>query len=252
MTRTARPLRNVKTAASASKGAGKRSRAGNEGTKLAVQIADAIERKILDRRYSPDTFLGSEAELLVEYSVSRAVLREAVLLLEQRQIALRRRGAGGGVLVRAPDVSSVARSIALYLECVGVGARYLLDARILLEEHCVRQALASFDAEKVADLRTHLMQGAKASGEEAIAGIARFHVLLAQLSANPVWTLVTEALLGVAADETRRRGVQMSAADVALRYRQLLEVADAIAAKQEARAITLLRTYIEEVTNRAS
>jgi len=47
-------------------------------TKLAVRTADAIERRIVENRLQPDSHIGSEAQLLEEYDVSRAVLREAI------------------------------------------------------------------------------------------------------------------------------------------------------------------------------
>jgi len=89
------------------------------------------------QRRGSDRVIGSEAQLLEQFKVSRTVLREALLLLEQRQIATQRRGNGGGVLARRPELSVVARTVSLFLECEAVKSDQILDARILLEESCL-------------------------------------------------------------------------------------------------------------------
>lgn len=223
-----------------------------EKTKLAVRTADAIERRIVENRLQPDSYIGSEAELLEEYHVSRAVLREAILILEQRQIALRRRGVRGGVLARRPDVSSVARSVALYLECSGVGAEHLLDARKVLEEHCARLAAEGRDKAKLAELREHLLTGLEMEGEAARRQMGQFHVLLAQLSGNPVWSLFTEVLIDVAVELTRRSSRGPSEAALKRQFRNLIAVVDAIDCGDGDAAAKGISDYLEDVTRRYS
>ena len=51
----------------------------------------------------PGDLVGTEPELIEREGVSRALLREAVRLLEHHHIARMRRGPGGGLFVMAPE-----------------------------------------------------------------------------------------------------------------------------------------------------
>ncbi len=63
--------------------------------------------------------LGSEADLLERYQVSRAVFREAVRLVEHQQVARTRRGPGGGLVITEPTIGAVIDAVVLYLHRVG-------------------------------------------------------------------------------------------------------------------------------------
>jgi DNA-binding FadR family transcriptional regulator len=52
--------------------------------------------------------------------VSRAVLREALRLVQHHQVARMRRGPGGGLFVTAPDAAPATRAMVIYLDYVGV------------------------------------------------------------------------------------------------------------------------------------
>lgn len=67
---------------------------------------------------------GSVTELRARYGVTEAVLRQAVLLLEEKGISFSRRGVGGGIIVGAPDNGSAARTAAIYLQSRGVTAEH--------------------------------------------------------------------------------------------------------------------------------
>ena len=51
--------------------------------KLAQQIADEIEREIIAQGIVAGQNLGTEAELIARHGVSRAILREALLLVQR-------------------------------------------------------------------------------------------------------------------------------------------------------------------------
>ena len=66
-------------------------------------VADRILGDIAEEGWPEGEVVGSEAELLERYGVSRAVFREAVRLLEHLQVARMRRGPGGGLVVLDAD-----------------------------------------------------------------------------------------------------------------------------------------------------
>ena len=85
---------------------------------LARQIAQDQARSGLQA----GSLFGSATQLRARYGVTEAMLRQAVLLLEEKGIAFSRRGVGGGIIIGAPDSSSAARTAAIYLQFQGATA----------------------------------------------------------------------------------------------------------------------------------
>src|SRR5690606_24887966 len=65
--------------------------------KRAEQVAGQVFGEVTRSGWKVGALLGSEADLMERYDVSRAVLREAVRVLEHHQVAQMRRGPGGGL-----------------------------------------------------------------------------------------------------------------------------------------------------------
>src|SRR3954454_2385533 len=101
--------------------------------KLAEVVAGRLRDDIAAGGWQVGAVVGSEAGLLARYGVSRAVLREAVRLLEYHSVARMRRGPGGGLVVGAPDPTARVEAMGLYLEHRGVSAGDLLPVRDALE-----------------------------------------------------------------------------------------------------------------------
>lgn len=69
-------------------------KAGRRGDSLVSKISDALRREIQNGVFAPGSRLPSESELTREYSVSRAVVREAIAVLRAEGLAEARKGAG--------------------------------------------------------------------------------------------------------------------------------------------------------------
>src|ERR1700683_2485466 len=83
--------------------------------KRAAQVADLIVEDVMALGWPVGQVLGSESDLLERYTVSRAVFREAVRLVEHQQVARTRRGPGGGLVITEPTVGAVSDAVVLYL-----------------------------------------------------------------------------------------------------------------------------------------
>lgn len=101
--------------------------------KRATGLADPMEAEINDSNRAVGEVIGSEPDLISRFGVNRAVFREAVRLLEQREVALMRHGPGGGLVVTAPQESVVRRAAATLLRFEDVQLNELVEARIDLE-----------------------------------------------------------------------------------------------------------------------
>ncbi|MDB6062534.1 MAG: GntR family transcriptional regulator [Verrucomicrobiaceae bacterium] len=80
-----------------------------------VALADQIEQEVRTGKYKPGAVLGFEPDLIARYEAGRSVVRQAVLILEQRGIAYSRRGKGGGLVLAEPDPASAMRALSMVI-----------------------------------------------------------------------------------------------------------------------------------------
>jgi DNA-binding FadR family transcriptional regulator len=157
--------------------------------KLAEVVANRIEQDIIARGWPIGTVLGSESDLLEQYGVSRAVLREAVRIVEHHLVGVMRRGPGGGLVVTAPDLGAVARAVTLQLEFQDIQPRHLYETRTALELSCVRLACERLTPAGIVRLREDPIPP-RGAGVHA----TDFHVLIAELTGNPAMSLFIRVL----------------------------------------------------------
>ncbi|MEU9024957.1 FCD domain-containing protein [Actinomadura sp. NPDC048394] len=162
------------------------SRSGARGGSLGAQIARRIEDEIVSVGWPVGRNLGSEQDLQERYGVSRAVLREALRLVEHHQVARMRRGPGGGLFVTAPDAAPATRAMVIYLDYVGTSVDDLMGARLLLEPPAAELAAERLTEDGVRRLRDLLEEEARRREEPGIWSQDALHLALGELSGNPV------------------------------------------------------------------
>src|SRR5688500_20352811 len=101
-----------------------------------------IEHEIIEAGWPVGEILGSESELLDNHGVSRAVLREAIRLLIHHDVAMMRRGPGGGLVVKRPNPLASIRPVSLYLDYYCVEPHELSAPRITMMLIVVKLAAA--------------------------------------------------------------------------------------------------------------
>jgi len=164
------------------------------GSKRAAQVADQIVADVMAMGWPVGDLLGSEADLLERYRVSRAVFREAVRLVENKQVARTRRGPGGGLLITEPTVDAVIDAVVLYLYRVEARLDELFEARFVLEDVVTGLVPGRLDEHGLARLRPFLAAGQPEPGADPRA----LHGLLAALTRNPALELFVDVLNRVA------------------------------------------------------
>ena len=125
----------------------------DSNAKRAAKVADLIIEDVMALGWPVGEVLGSEADLLERYQVSRAVFREAVRLLEHQQVARTRRGPGGGLVITEPTVGAVIDAVVLYLHRVDARLDEIFEARIILEDLACQLAAERTDENDLAELR---------------------------------------------------------------------------------------------------
>jgi DNA-binding FadR family transcriptional regulator len=174
------------------------------GVKLAEVVADRIRADIARAGLGEGAVAGSEPELLARYRISRAVLREAIRLLEYHSVAGMRRGPGGGLVVLRPDPGASIESIALYLEYQRIDFDALREIRDAVELGCIERVVARRTDPRVAErLAAAQLVGPDTPVERLEELSHRFHTELAELSGNPVLALFQRILTTLAARHLR-------------------------------------------------
>ncbi len=168
---------------------------GPAGAKRAEEVAREIFRGVVSGRLAPGDFVGSEAELIDRFGVSRAIIREAVRLLEHNDIATMRRGPGGGLFVSPPNVQAVTDVVALYLERHGIEASQVFELRMGVELASVDLVVTHMDDDRRVRLRAALDDEINAADDEFTVAAHDLHAVIAAASGNRVLELVTVVLI---------------------------------------------------------
>ena len=116
---------------------------GELSSRLAEEAARRIEDDIAASGFLPGCSLGSLRVLSERYRVGRAVIREALGLLERRGLGKMRPGPCGGFILTKPRCDGVARELAQHFRSSGITLPQLLDAREAVDLMVVRMALAA-------------------------------------------------------------------------------------------------------------
>lgn len=224
--------------------------AGTPVGTLAAQIAQRIEADVIRRGWPVGASLGSEVDLREHFGVSRAVLREAVRLVEHHQVAKMRRGPNGGLFVAAPDAGPATRAMVIYLEYVGTSVTDLLHARLLLEPIAAGLAADRITEDGIDTLRATLVEEIAHQDAPGVHSQDPLHPVLGQLSGNPVLHLFIDVLTRLTAryaNTSRRisKAEMRTAKDVS--HEAHRAVVDAVIAGDGARAQTALAAHLESV-----
>lgn len=159
-------------------------------SKLAATVAERIVRDIADLGWPEGVVVGSEAELLERYGVSRAVFREAVRLVEHRQVGWMRRGPGGGLVVAAVTGESVIDAVVIYLTHLEVNVDELFEARLVLETNVAELASQRLTEPDIAMLRALAERELQGSVDDP----RELHDLVSRISKNPAFEFFVQAL----------------------------------------------------------
>ena len=163
--------------------------------KGAETVARNITQTIVAEGLQPGDLVGTEPELVEREGVSRALLREAVRLLEHHQIARMRRGPGGGLFVMAPSANAVTEVAAIYLARRGMKLAELAELRTGVEVAIADLAADRIDEVGAEGLREALAREEHASDAERAEAVHDLHAAVALAAKNRVLNLVALVLI---------------------------------------------------------
>lgn len=165
-------------------------------SKTSEIVALEIVRDIVAQTLKPGDRLPLEAEMLVQYRVSRSSLREALRLLEVQGLIAIRPGPGSGTVVGHVLPGNLARTLTLYLHMSGATYDQLLDAWTASEPMLARLAAQNPNRDLVRETLTPFLSedhGGKHGKWEIVEGLD-FHERVSELADNPVLALVLNSI----------------------------------------------------------
>lgn len=224
---------------------------GGSGNALSrPRAAELMIEEVLDSiargDFRPGDRLGSENDLIRHFGLSRAVVREALRILEREEVVSVKPGPSGGVFCQSPGVRPLSRSIDLYGSFHHFRPQDLAEARLELEVITARLAaeratpedlerLEQLNDQWIADVENGRMDGARTN--------VQFHLALAAASHNPVLVFFMNALEGLLYENARETGQSARRPNyVAYSHEELLEP---VRRRDAAGAAATMRRHLE-------
>jgi DNA-binding FadR family transcriptional regulator len=161
------------------------------------QIADELRGLIIASGLDEGDLLGTEAELIDRFDVSRPSLREALRILEADGLISIVRGSLGGVVVHRPDQRMTARAAAVVLQSRSVALADVFDASAVIEPAAARMVATSRGHQHAARQLREVIVEQKRTVDNPVActnAMIRFHSDIVHLSGNQTLILVCEML----------------------------------------------------------
>ncbi len=166
--------------------------------KLPHIVAQRLRAQIANGELKPGDTLPSEAELLLQFGISRPTLREALRVLEAETLIELGRGSRSGAIILAPSIDMAAQYGSLYLATHDTTLGQIHEIRTLLEP-----PLASLHAKRAKRETLRALERCVKTQRDALkqknyvtaaTAVNDFHSLLVKHSGNTPLRLVAGML----------------------------------------------------------
>ncbi len=164
--------------------------AAAKSEKVSERIVEQIRDAVLSGRLKPGDRVASEKELIVQFGVSKATMREALRVLEAMGLVELRKGIQGGVFIAEVDMKTTIHSIMNFLHFKAVSIHDITMLRFILEPSVAYMAAARLTVGDTQRLEQMIEVGE--DNEAEITKDIGFHRYLARLSDNPILILIMD------------------------------------------------------------
>lgn len=168
--------------------------------KLSDEVLDRLLRLVSSGELKPGDSMPSERALMARFGVGRPAIREAMQSLASMGLVAISHGERARVQELTPHsiMRQVDLSAHIMLSRSAASLEHLKNARLFFERGMVREAAQRATPEDVARLRETLEQQRASLGraDAFIAADMTYHTQIAELSGNPIFVSVSEAMLG--------------------------------------------------------
>ncbi|MCR4425111.1 MAG: FadR family transcriptional regulator [Firmicutes bacterium] len=219
---------------------------------LSQEVADRIQRLIVDQSLEVGTMLPSENSLAQSFGVSRTVIREAFKVLKAKGLVDVQ--PGKGTVVRSPGRKSVSDTIKLYLTVKQGGKpshiEALYEIREVLECRIAELAAARRTPEDLCHLRDALerMKEQQEDAQGWTRADLEYHRLLARSTQNDLFLLLLQPIAELLGEVIYRGWTEPSGADQGIAAHEAILRAIEEQSPEEARR--LMADHVEDSRQR--
>ncbi len=200
------------------------------GVSSTDHIVESLTRAIVEHRLHPGTKLA-EQKLADHFGVSRTLVRQALFQLSQRRLI--QLEPARGAFVATPSAAE---------------ARQVFEVRRVLEVEMTRSFVRQVSAPQIAALREHVALEQAAVARDDAPGrtelLGDFHVCMAELLGNQVLADLLRDLISRCSLITLMYQSRVAAAHSSEEHAAIV---DALAARDEALAVRLMETHLQDV-----
>lgn len=171
-------------------------KAEDEDKVISSVLAAKLKQKIQNGEFEVGSSLPAERDLMVQYEVSRATVREALRALGAQGLLEVRRGRRGGSYVSAPSSDRLSDSINLFIAGHNIKFIDLLAVREAIEPVAAAQAARFRTSDDIAAIRRIL-----AESETALDNLEKFsalnidwHTAVVGASKNPLFLSIMTSI----------------------------------------------------------
>lgn len=163
---------------------------------MSARIANRIADDILGGTVEVGQRLPTEKEMVAEFGVARTTVREALRLLESRDLVTIKAGIGGGPVATLPELTSLGSIVKLFLQIDGATISDVIDVRLMLEPTVAREAARHVDDAQLEAMQHALDRMREDPGDYAgfQLGNADFQRGVYEATGNPALRIVMETL----------------------------------------------------------
>jgi GntR family transcriptional repressor for pyruvate dehydrogenase complex len=237
----------AKPASASRSAAGVQPRSLRRSRPLAHELVEGFMRQIREGVLKPGDKLPTEAQIIIDWGVSRTVVREAISRLQAAGFVETRHGIGTFVLEPAP---SAGFRIDPADVDTAVDVLAILELRISLETEASGLAALRRTDEQLAQLRQALDELAEGGqpGSDTVSPDFRFHHLIAVATGNRYFADIMSHLGATLIPRARINSSRLAAEDLPQYLRRLSreheEIYDAIARRDPDAARAAMRLHL--------
>lgn len=159
--------------------------------KVSDNIIAQIRDSILSGRLKPGDRLASERELIAQFGVSKATMREALRVLEVMGLIEIRKGTSGGAFVAEVDMKTTINSIINFIHFKPISVKEITMLRYFIEPAVARIVASKRTEQDIENLR-EIIGETVTQREAEVSREIGFHRYLARMTGNTLLILLVD------------------------------------------------------------
>jgi DNA-binding FadR family transcriptional regulator len=161
--------------------------------KMSDTIVAQIRDSILSGKVNAGDRLANEKELIEQFSVSKATMREALRVLEVMGLIEIRKGIGGGVFIAEVEMKTTIYNILNFLHFQTVSIKDITFIRYLFEPTIAEIAASKVTEKDITHLERTILEYKDDFESDLSRGIS-FHRYLARMTENSILIMTTDLI----------------------------------------------------------